>query len=137
MNQFYWSPLLTEWSHATEPFPYFTKTWEATRCQAKTYSPFFLHQRQTKRKVLLQKLNTWQANKNNNNNNNNNNHIVSSFAYYSIWIINLILKLFRFWFCFVREIICQEHVLPQNFVLFIRHILQYPRHKNWRGVLVV
>ena len=87
-------PLLTEWSHATEPFPYSTKTWEAPRCQTKTYSPFFLQQRQTKGKLLLQKLNTGQASEN------NNNHIVSSLAYYSIWIINLYFKVIRVLFLF-------------------------------------
>ena len=101
------------------------KTYEVPRCQAKTYYPFFLHQRQTKRKVLQQKLNTGQVGENNNNNNNN--HIVSSFAYYSIWIINLYFKAIQVFFCFVREIICEEHVLPQNFVLYIQHISQYPQ----------
>ena len=73
--------MMRELSYATDLFPFSTKTWEAPRCQVKTYSPFFLHQRQTKGKVLLQKLNTGQVGENN-----NNNHIVSSFAYYSIWI---------------------------------------------------
>ena len=87
MDQFYRLPLLRKRSHATELFPYSTKTWEAPRCQAKTYSTFFLHQRQTKGKVLLQKLNTGHASENN-----NNNHTVSSLAHYTIWIINLYFK---------------------------------------------
>ena len=97
MNQFYRSPLMTEWSYATELFPYSTKTREAARYQAKTCSTFFLHQKQTKGKVLLHKLNTGQAGQNNNNNNNN---IVSSFAYYSIWIINLYFKVIQVLFLF-------------------------------------
>ena len=123
---------MTERSYATELIPYSTKTWEAPGCQTKTYSHFSLHQRQTKGKVLLQKLNTGHAGENNNNNhigennnnigennNNNNNHIggnnnnniVSFLAQYSCWIINLYFKViqvcFFFVFCFfVREIIC-------------------------------
>ena len=102
---------MTEWSYATELFPYSSKTWETPGCPAKTYSHFSLHQRQTNGKVLLQKLNTGQAGENNNNNNgeNNNNHIgennnytgennnniVSSSAHYSSWITNLYSKVIQ------------------------------------------
>ena len=100
---------MTEWSYATELFPYFTKTWKAPGFPTKTYSHFSLHQRQTKRKVLLQKLNTGQADENNNNNdigeNNNyigenNNNIVSYLAHYSSWIINLYFKVVQVLFLF-------------------------------------
>ena len=90
---------MTEWSYATELFLYSTKIWEVSRRQAKTYSPFFLHQRQTKGKVLLQKLSTGQAGENNNNNKDKH-HIVSSFAYYSIWIINLYFEVTQVLFLF-------------------------------------
>ena len=82
---------MTKRSYATELFPY-----------SKTYSHFSLHQRQTKGKVLLQKLNTGPAGENNNDNNknhigenNNNNNIVSSLAHYSSWIINLYFKVIQ------------------------------------------
>ena len=103
---------MTERSYATELFLYSTKTWEVPGCPTKTYSHFFLHQRQTKGKVLLQKLNTRQAGENNNDNNNNhlgennnnhigeNNNIVSSLAQYSSWTINLYFKVIQVLFLF-------------------------------------
>ena len=83
-------------NYATGLFPYFTKTWKAPRCLAKTFPLLFTPKANTTTTTTSAKatITTTTLAKNNNNN------IVSSLAQYSSWIINLYFKVIQVLFLF-------------------------------------